>query len=214
MSIKTLGAIGAAIIVVIIAGITVLGGGDDEAQAAQTDGAFLTGMTPHHEMAIEMAKLAQERADHPEIKQLADDIVTAQTTEIETINQIHQRLFDQPLSQGAHGTLGLDEQMMGMDMDMGALEMAKPFDREFIDMMIAHHQGAIRMARIELAQGSDQEAKDLANDIIAAQSREIEAMNQWREQWYGAPSPAGGVPAEDSLPPAESSGGSMEGMEH
>lgn len=217
MSTKTLGAIGALIAVVIVAGAVLFGGcggNDSDAQAAETDGAFLTGMAPHHEMAIEMATIAQRRADHPEIAQLADDIVAAQTSEIETIDQIHQRLFDQPVDQGSHGTLGLDEHMMGMDMDMDVLETAKPFDEQFIDMMIPHHQGAIRMARIELADGSDQETKDLATDIISAQSQEIEEMNHWREQWYGAPSPAGGVPSEDEALPPDSDDGSMDGMAH
>lgn len=217
MSNKMLGAIGAGIIVLIIAGIALMSSDHEDhndAQAAQTDGAFLAGMAPHHEMAIEMAEIAQEKADHPEIAQLADDIVAAQTSEIETIDLIHQRLFDQPVDQGSHGTLGLDEHMMGMDMDMDMLETAKPFDRQFIDMMIPHHQGAIRMARIELADGSDQEPKDLATDIISAQSQEIEEMNRWREQWYGAPSPAGGVPPEAEILPPDSDDASMDGMAH
>jgi uncharacterized protein (DUF305 family) len=54
-------------------------------------------------------------------------------------------------------------------------------------MMIPHHQGAIRMARIELAQGEDEELTELATAIIEAQSHEIEEMNSWRERWYGAP---------------------------
>lgn len=218
MSIKRLGALGAAIAVVIVAGAALFGGcGDDDsdAQATETDGAFLTGMVPHHEMAIDMAEMAQSQADHPQIALLAENIVAAQTSEIEDIDRIHQRLFDQPVDQVSHGTLGLDEHMMGMDMNMDALETAKPFDRQFIDMMIAHHQGAIRMARIELADGSDQETTNLATNVITAQSHEIEQMNQWREKWYGAASPVGGVPSEDEeLPPADSDEGSMEGMEH
>lgn len=218
MSTKRLGALGAVIAVVIVAGAGLFGGcgGDDsDAQTTETDGAFLTGMVPHHEMAIEMAEMAQDQADHPQIAGLADNIVAAQTSEIEDIDRIHQRLFDQPVDQGSHGTLGLDEHMMGMDMSMDELEAAKPFDRQFIDMMIAHHQGAIRMARIELADGSDQETKSLATNVITAQSHEIEQMNQWRENWYGAPSPAGGVPPEDEeLPSADSDEAPMEGMAH
>ena len=212
MSTKTIGIVGAGAIVVLIAVITLLGGGEDEAAASQTDGAFLTGMVAHHEMAIEMAEMAQEDAEHRELRQLADDIVAAQSAEIETIGTIHQRLFDQPVSSGAHGDLGLDAETMGMNMDMAALETADPFDREFIDMMVSHHRGAIAMAQIELDQGSDQETKDLASTIIKDQSREIEQMNAWREEWYGSPSPSGGVPAEDEfLAPAPDS---MEGMDH
>jgi uncharacterized protein (DUF305 family) len=81
--------------------------------------------------------------------------------------------------------------------DVAALEKARPFDLTFIDTMIPHHQGAIRMARIELERGSDEELANLATAIIEAQSREIEEMNAWRERWYGSPSPAGGVPPAD-----------------
>ena len=218
MSNKTIGAIGAlciAAFVAVIAAFAMVGHGDDDAHVTDTDGAFLAGMAPHHEMAIEMAEIAQEKGDHPELVDLANNIVAAQTSEIKEIDRIHQRLFDEPVGQGGHGTLGLDDEMMGMDMDMDALETAKPFDRQFIDMMIPHHQGAIRMARIELADGSDDETKNLANNIIAAQSHEIAQMNRWREEWYGAPSPAGGVPSEDEpLPSADSGDGTMEGMEH
>jgi uncharacterized protein (DUF305 family) len=187
----------------------------DEAQASETDGAFITGMVPHHESAIEMAELAQAQADHPEIKQLADDIVVAQTDEIAILDDIHQRLYGEPVGEMSHGSLGLSEEMMGMAMDMSMLETAKPFDREFIDMMVAHHQGAIRMAQIELAEGDDDETKSLAQAIIDAQSREIDQMNEWRADWYGSPSPSGGIPdSETTMEQMDEESGAMEGMEH
>ncbi|MDQ3164190.1 MAG: DUF305 domain-containing protein, partial [Actinomycetota bacterium] len=64
------------------------------------------------------------------------------------------------------------------------------------NQLIPHHQDAIRMARKEISGGSDEELKELAGSIVETQSKEIEDMNDWREDWYGAPSPAGGVPAE------------------
>jgi uncharacterized protein (DUF305 family) len=80
------------------------------------------------------------------------------------------------------------------------LARAQRFDRVFIDEMIGHHQGAIRMARAVLAQTDDGELRSLANAIVRAQSREIERMNRWRTAWYGAPSPSGDVPAEAAQP--------------
>ena len=166
-------------------------------------------MIPHHESAIEMAKIAQKQAEHPEIKQLADDIVAAQDGEIEEMNAIHERIFGEPAMGADHGDLGLDDEMMGMgSMSMDSLAQAKPFDQAFIDEMIPHHQGAIRMAQMELANGQDSEAQALAQEIIDAQTQEIEQMNEWREQWYGETSPAGGVPE-----PMED-GGDMPGMDH
>jgi uncharacterized protein (DUF305 family) len=88
---------------------------------------------------------------------------------------------------------------------MAALESARPFDRAFIDMMIPHHAGAIRMARVETEEGENDELVELAHRIIEAQSREIRAMNEHRTEEFGAPSPAGGVPPE---------GEEHESMEH
>ena len=188
-------AIAAAVAAVTVVIVLVVGG-DDSADAQQTDGALITEMIPHHESAIEMAEIAVDSAQHPEIKQLAQSIIDSQGDEIEQLESIHQRLFAEPASAGEHGTLGLEAHESGMEADMTVLEQAEPFDEAFIDMMIPHHQGAIRMARVQISKGQDAELSGLAESIIEAQSEEIIAMNQWRVDWYGAPSPAGGVPPE------------------
>jgi uncharacterized protein (DUF305 family) len=189
-----------ALVAVLAAALVATGCGDDDdetAAAVETDGAFIVEMTAHHESAIAMAEIAEERAQHAEVQKLAADIIATQTAEIEQLEGIHQALFAEPVAEGDHGTLGLEPHEAGMEMDESELETAKPFDRAFIDMMVPHHQGAIRMARIQLDQGRDAGLNAVAERIIDAQSREIEEMNSWREQWYGAPSPAGGVPPAD-----------------
>ena len=190
-----------AIVALLATAFIAAGCGDDDddegAPAAETDGAFIAEMTTHHEAAIEMAEIAQDRAEHKQVRDLADAIVAAQSEEIEGMEAMHERMFGEPPHGADHGTLGMAEHEMGMDMDPMHLEDAEPFDQAFIDAMIPHHQGAIRMARIELERGEDPELQDLAAAIIDAQSREIAQMNEWRERWYGAPSPAGGVPPEE-----------------
>jgi uncharacterized protein (DUF305 family) len=52
-------------------------------------------------------------------------------------------------------------------------------DVDFVKGMIPHHQGAIDMAKIELAFGSDPETRKLAEDIIKAQEAEIATMREW-----------------------------------
>lgn len=194
----------------IVAPVVVGCGSDDEdkgAAAIETDGAFLVEMTTHHEAAIEMAELAQEKAEHVEVRDLANEIVESQSEEIELMKQIHARLFEGSFEEADHGSLGLADHETGMDGAATQLENAQPFDRAFIDSMIPHHQGAILMARTVLESGSDPEVAMLANEIIEAQSREIEEMNSWREEWYGEPSPAGGVPEEeDGAAPHEEMG--------
>lgn len=186
--------------------------GDDDgggsAKATPTDRAFAVGMVPHHQMAIQMAEIAKENGSHQQIATVADDIISAQTAEISQLKTIDGRLADAGVKTG---DLGMTDAEMGMDMNMGMLESKEGFDRMFIDMMVLHHQGAIRMARAQLANGEDGELSKIAQEVIAAQSKEIEQMNEWRTAWYGAPSPSGGVPADDE---GSSSGDSLPGMDH
>jgi len=171
--------------------------GSSSSEAATTDAAFLKGMIPHHESAVEMAKIAKTRAQHKEIKDLAASIVKTQNGEIKQMEAIYMDLFGKEVvpDPGAHEKLGLSAKDAGMDhMEMTGLARAKPFDRAFIDGMVPHHQGAIRMARIAGAKSDDKQVKRLATSIISAQSREIEEMNAWRTKWYGSASAAGGVP--------------------
>ena len=172
-------------------------GGDEESAASAdangADRAFVADMVPHHESAVEMAKIAQQKAQHGEVKKLADAIVKTQNAEIETMNGLASQMDQDGVKKG---DLGMAMHDKGMSEDMSRLEGAKPFDREFIDMMIPHHQDAIRMARMELDKGKSPETKKLAQAIIDAQAREIDEMNTWRVTWYGKLSPAGGVPAE------------------
>jgi uncharacterized protein (DUF305 family) len=186
---------GLALVVVALAGTVALAGcgstnGSENSAGNGTDLAFVDAMVPHHEMAIDMAKIAKERGEHPEIKQLADDIVSSQQGEVARMNLIRDDLSDLKKT-----PLGLPAHLAGMDMKSTTLRTAKPFDREFIDMMIPHHQGAIRMARVEETKGKSPALKMIAADMIEAQSKEIREMNDWRTTWYGKPSPAGGVPA-------------------
>lgn len=193
-------AVGALLAAALVAGC---GSSDDKESAATADEAFVRQMVPHHQMAVEMAKMAQGQTQHPELKTLVDNITRTQNAEIAQMTSIAGKLDVKPAAMdspdmnamGRDGeTLGVPMTKMGMMMDMSTLEGAKPFDRAFIDMMVPHHQGAIRMARGELAKGSDGQSRKLATQIIAAQEKEIGQMNAWRAKWYGEPSPAGGVP--------------------
>lgn len=57
------------------------------------------------------------------------------------------------------------------------------FDKNFISMMIAHHQGAVQMAELAKHNAKHDEVKKMADDITAAQSREIDMMRGWQTDW-------------------------------
>lgn len=76
------------------------------------------------------------------------------------------------------------EQSMMAAMDrmskaMAAVPMTGNTDHDFVAMMIPHHQGAIDMARFELANGHDPAMRKLAKAVVAAQEREIADMQAW-----------------------------------
>lgn len=58
-----------------------------------------------------------------------------------------------------------------------------PFDAQFLDTMIAHHAGAVEMARDALKRHEHPEIKTLANEIIKSQTAEIEQMRDWQTRW-------------------------------
>ncbi|WDT93526.1 DUF305 domain-containing protein [Thermoleophilum album] len=157
-----------------------------------TDREFIALMVPHHEGAIEMARAALKRAEHPEIRRLARAIVATQKREVATLRAIHRDLFGgKPGPPRAH-RFGMTMDEAGMHHDMPMLERARPFDRAFIDMMIPHHEGAVRMARVELGRGSDPRLKRIARAIVKTQSAEIKQLRTWRDRWYGASESGGG----------------------
>ncbi len=69
-------------------------------------------------------------------------------------------------------------------MDHGGATTTAPYDQNFIDMMVTHHQAAIDMAKVAQRKGEHAEIKQLANEIVAAQQKEIDQMKAWRAQWY------------------------------
>jgi uncharacterized protein (DUF305 family) len=62
------------------------------------------------------------------------------------------------------------------------------FDRAFIEGMIVHHEGAVAMAEQALQTAKHPEIKHMAQEIIAAQTREIETMRGWLQAWFVSPS--------------------------
>ena len=156
--------------------------GDDSAEqdgparaGNPVDRAFVAEMVPHHESGVQMAQIAQRRGKSAFVKQLARDIVRSQNAEIAAMRAADERLRKSGVTRGS---LGVPEHMMGMDAGVTSLRTARSFDRTFISLMIPHHEGALVMARAELAKGEDRELKTLAQDILAAQEREIRRMRE------------------------------------
>ena len=85
---------------------------------------------------------------------------------------------------------------------MGYFDEERPFDLQFIDQMIVHHQGAIMSSEHMIADSERLELRQLADNIQESQSEQIEQMRAWREQWY-----PDAEPTSEMMDPAQ-----MEGM--
>ncbi|MFH8841766.1 DUF305 domain-containing protein [Streptomyces sp. NPDC017868] len=151
------------------------GAGSGSASGAFNDAdvMFAQMMIPHHQQALEMAKLADGRAEDPEVKKLVAAIEQAQDPEIRKM-KAWLKGWGKPESAG-HSMGGM---MSDQDMKDLAAAKGKAFDRKFAELMIAHHDGAVAMAKDEQKSGGDATAKKLADDVVRTQSAEIARLKK------------------------------------
>jgi uncharacterized protein (DUF305 family) len=140
---------------------------------------YVRNMIVHHQQAIEMALLAPDHAANDTVKRLADRIGDVQKPEIDSMNN-WLRTHDQPTVDPQHGEHGEHADMPGMatPAQLDALRAAKgtAFDTMFLELMIAHHQGALTMASDIQTKGAEVRVQEMADDVIATQSDEINQM--------------------------------------
>lgn len=154
----------------------------------ESDLAFIDLMVPHHQLAVDMARLAEQKAAHGELKGMARDIIWAQEDEINRMNIWRNELAAgasnvTPPSHTGSGGHAADSNVMGMDVDLNKLAASPNFDRDFIEAMLPHHQSAIDMSRSAMPNLKKAEVRDLANDIITTQQTEIDRMLAWQQDW-------------------------------
>ncbi|RSS43781.1 DUF305 domain-containing protein [Streptomyces sp. WAC08241] len=146
---------------------------------------FAQMMIPHHEQALEMAELADGRAENAGVKKLAAAIERAQDPEIRTM-RAWLAGWDRPASAGHGGGHGGGDGsghgMAGMMSEQDMKDLAKArggeFDRAFAELMIAHHEGAVAMAEDERRNGVNPTARKLADDVVRTQSAEVAELRR------------------------------------
>lgn len=146
-----------------------------------SDAQFMRDMIPHHRQALEMSRLAPDRTNSQELLEIAGKIEAAQGDEIAFMEQWLTSRGESVLSGGAHDN---HHAMQGMatEEQMAALAAASgvAFDRQFLSLMITHHEGAIDMVEMLMEQpGSayDPTLFEFTTDVTNDQSKEIELMH-------------------------------------
>ncbi len=107
------------------------------------------------------------------------------TVSVNTNNQTMMKMMGMNISTNQQSSMNMNNPSMSMDDMTNDLKnkTGDEFDKTFLAEMIIHHQGAIDMANLVLQKSTRPELRSLANDIIAAQTKEINQMKMWQTQW-------------------------------
>lgn len=136
---------------------------------------FVNMMIEHHQGAIDMSEIQLKGGSDPQMKGMAQKIIAAQKAEIAKLRdfvQAHPTKVAHP--QQMHGG-----SMQAMHDQMKSMPMSGKLDQDFANMMIVHHQGAVAMAQEEVIKGQHTEIKQMAQQMIDDQQREIAEFQAW-----------------------------------
>lgn len=154
---------------------------DDQVAVHNADDVmFAQMMIPHHEQAVELAAMVPERSTNQAVIQLASTISGQQQPEITAMKALLLQWDVDPNAESNHGGHGMDMQGMVDDATMAKLESltGREFDTLWLQSMISHHQGAIEMAKAEIANGKSPDMITMAKNIVTAQQAEIDQMKK------------------------------------
>ena len=144
------------------------------------DVAFAANMIPHHQQAVDLSAMVPDRSTNAGLVALADQISAAQQPEINIMKVFLVQWNENPDTNSGHAGHGSTTQGMVDAATMTKLESlsGEEFDELWLASMISHHQGAIEMAKAEVANGDNVDAKTVANNIVTTQEAEIGQMKQ------------------------------------
>ncbi len=139
---------------------------------------FAIGLIPHHQAAIDMAKVEKQFGKDPDMLKLADAVIAAQTGEIGFMNDWLGK-SKLTAADAVPDSAKANAAVMNTMMKNMMVPYSGNADIDFAKGMIPHHQGAIDMAKVVLQYGKDSEIKKLAEGVVSTQEAEIATMKQW-----------------------------------
>ena len=193
-----------AILAVFLFGSSVAADDSVEGRAGRAEVRFLQGMIDHHQMALDMAQHCLERASTPVVVDLCQNVIDAQSAEISKMQgwllewygitytpmsmlEMMEMMDMMPsigdMGHSTHGGHGAAQEikdppmMMGMMAGLNRLE-GHAYEVAWLEAMIDHHDDALHMSRRILRYAEHDDLRALAEDIISAQTKEIELMEQ------------------------------------
>lgn len=139
---------------------------------------FMQDMIDHHHMAIMMAEMCLEKAVHPELEAMCQDIIATQSAEIQQMQTWLADWYGIQYEPQMHpGHMQMMERM--------AMMTPEEFEMHFMETMIRHHRQAVREAETCVRRAYHDELQSLCENIIVTQTAEIQQMEAWLCEWYG-----------------------------
>ena len=148
----------------------------DDAQARfEVD--FMAELIDHHHAAVAMAELAADRAERPELLELADTLATAQAKEIKTmqgwLDEWYGETHEPEMNRRAERQVAALAELEGEE-----------FDQAFLRALSLHHADALAMAPAGLLRAFHSDLIDLIREMVTVQSDEIALMRGWLMEWH------------------------------
>jgi uncharacterized protein (DUF305 family) len=138
---------------------------------------FANMMIEHHLSAVDMSKIEITKGSDEKIKGMAQNIITKQNEEIGKMQEIIKNYKPSEMKTEKHDELskGLND----MKSKMNGMQMTGNIDKDFVMMMVSHHDGAIKMFKDELSHGMNAQLKQMAQKGISDQAKEISEFKSW-----------------------------------
>lgn len=147
----------------------------------EADVAFAQNMIPHHQQAVDMSAMVPSHTANPDLIVIANHIGPDQRSEIDVLKELLAQWGESAVpahgSHDGHGAMGVDGMVDAATMDRLQYLRGCEFDVLWLRSMIRHHEGAVAMARHELAHGRSPDAVKMAKIMIDWQQLEIGRMN-------------------------------------
>ncbi|WP_316770245.1 DUF305 domain-containing protein [Pedobacter frigiditerrae] len=150
-------------------------------KAKQTDNAdydFAAMMIPHHEGAIKMAEAVVKEGKSKALIDFSNKVIVAQQKEITMLKDFLKTASQEPIKEAATFKKALDASMVPMMEGMGQVKLTNDIDKDFVALMIPHHQSAVDMAKAYLPFANNAQIKAIAEQILKAQEEEIKWLQK------------------------------------
>ncbi|WP_316786012.1 DUF305 domain-containing protein [Pedobacter frigiditerrae] len=147
-------------------------------QTGNADYDFASMMIPHHEGAIKMAEALLKEGKSAALIDFSNKVITAQQREISLLKDFLKTASQEPNKEAAAFKKAIDSSMAPMMDGMAKVKLTGDIDKDFVALMIPHHQSAVDMAKAYLPFANNAQIKAIAEQILKAQEEEIKWLQK------------------------------------